>query len=359
MNHDYLIIGSGIAGLSVAHALNNRGYKVAIFDRKGVGEGASGTPVALINPVTGRRAKLCWRPEHCYNEALHLLNKTESYSGERIGNTTGVLRPALFSKMAKKMRTSFQNQSWPDGWVEWMDEKQVREKYPAVSCTGGAIWVKNGVKLNMGKYVSTLADMLKNQGVDQYTNSEYSLMQNNEGWKLQTPDLQLNAASVIYATGSATAEDSKWSDMPIHPLKGQTAVFKSRKPLQFEYAISSLGYFSPQGKHHIGVGSTYEHDFENALPTKAAIEKLKSKLIRTLPYLQDSLTIKSQWAGVRASTPDKLPIVGSHKSLSNLYLLSGLGSKGLLYSTYLANMLVEHITENQPKASEVDSKRYQ
>jgi len=74
--------------------------------------------------------------------------------------------------------------------------------------------------------------------------------------------------------------------------------------------------------------------------------------------------LKSQWAGVRASTPDKMPIIGPHKTVKNLYLLAGLGSKGLLYSAYLADMLIQNITGSSKEsesgiiAEEVHIKRY-
>jgi len=361
MHHQFLVIGAGIAGLSLAHCIQQKGSDVAIFDKKGIAEGASGTPVALINPVTGRRAKLCWRPEQCYQHTLDLLKRTEAFNGLKLANPKGVLRPALFDKMAKKMYESFNNQSWPKGWVEWLDEKQVQQKkHPRIKCKSGAIWVKKGISLDMGRYVSALATMLKQQGVKQYTHPDYELKQTQQGWKLDTVTFSLTASTVLFATGSATPDIDWWYDIPIHPLKGQTAIFQTERPIQFDHSISSLGYFSPIRDHLIGVGSTYEHNFSNDQPTEDAIEKLKSKLLRTLPYLKGTLKVKSQWAGVRASTPDRMPIIGPHKTIDNLYLFAGFGSKGLLYSTYLANMLVQQICGDRNKviAKEVHIKRY-
>lgn len=359
MHHQYLVIGAGVAGLSLAHSLHQKGLNAALFDHKGIAKGASGSPVALINPVTGRRAKLCWRPERCYKYTIDLLKRTETFSHQKIATPRGVLRPALFGKMAKKMYKSFQNQSWPKGWVEWLDEKQVQQKHPGIECKDGAIWVKKGMSLDMGRYVSTLADTLKKQGIQQYIHPDYELKQAKTGWQLDTPAFNVTASTVLFATGSATADIDWWRDIPIHPLKGQTAIFQTDQCIQFDHAISSLGYFSPLADHLIGVGSTYEHHFTSDQPTEDAIERLESKLLRTLPYFKGSLKLKSQWAGVRASTPDKMPIIGPHKSIKNLYLFTGLGSKGLLYSAYLANMLVQQIIGgNGCIAEEVHIKRY-
>ena len=48
------IIGAGIAGLTCAYAFARRGHQVTIYDQSAPLAGASGNPLALLNPRLGR-----------------------------------------------------------------------------------------------------------------------------------------------------------------------------------------------------------------------------------------------------------------------------------------------------------------
>ena len=54
---DFCILGAGIAGLSLADALQEKGYRVIVLEKNDIASGASGSPGALVNPAAGRRAK--------------------------------------------------------------------------------------------------------------------------------------------------------------------------------------------------------------------------------------------------------------------------------------------------------------
>ncbi|HEX7022971.1 MAG TPA: FAD-dependent oxidoreductase, partial [Trueperaceae bacterium] len=55
---EYLIVGAGIAGCTLAYELCKRGRRVLLLEAGLAGrEGASGVPVALANPYRGRSAR--------------------------------------------------------------------------------------------------------------------------------------------------------------------------------------------------------------------------------------------------------------------------------------------------------------
>ena len=57
MRFDYGVIGGGLSGCLLAYYLVQNGKKVFLVERNLIGSGASGTPLAMINPATGRFAK--------------------------------------------------------------------------------------------------------------------------------------------------------------------------------------------------------------------------------------------------------------------------------------------------------------
>ena len=75
------------------------------------------------------------------------------------------------------------------------------------------------------------------------------------------------------------------------------------------------------------------------------------------PSLFEEAKLIDQWAGVRASTPNKKPILGAHPEIENMFVFAGLGSKGLLYSVYLGKALSDYILHGSAIPKEVSVNR--
>jgi len=95
---DYIIIGAGLAGLSLADSLVTKGCDIAVIDKKGIGGGASGIPIGMADPAASRNANLYWETEKCYDTTLANLNKLREYSKKPFFKITGVLRPGITHK---------------------------------------------------------------------------------------------------------------------------------------------------------------------------------------------------------------------------------------------------------------------
>ena len=63
---DYLIIGHGLAGATLARTLRRRGRRVVVLDAPQP-DSATRVAAGLINPVAGKRFALAWRPTFVRN----------------------------------------------------------------------------------------------------------------------------------------------------------------------------------------------------------------------------------------------------------------------------------------------------
>jgi len=89
------------------------------------------------------------------------------------------------------------------------------------------------------------------------------------------------------------------------------------------------------------VGASYEKNFENAaVDLKTALQEILPKALHILPALGDSQIVKV-YAGLRAVSPTHLPFF--KQVHNNSWILTGMGSKGLLYHALMARELVETI----------------
>lgn len=356
---DYCILGAGLAGISLAYELSKEGVSVCLIDPNGIASGASGTPLGLVNPATGRYATLSWKAKECYSSILKNLSFIQSHSTTPFFKKTGILRPALDEKIASKMRENFQSTSWPDGWIKWFDERELKKFHPGINCVGGGVWIPIGITVDIPGFLNSFVHFLKTKSVISFFDSEYSLSRKKKYWEINFSDKEkINAKNIIFTTGWSAKENSFWSDLPIHPVKGQLAILESKSSLPFTHTVSALGYIASLDSKKFVVGSTYEHSFKDTHTNKEGLSYLLHRFERVMPDLAKNSSVISQWSGIRASTPNRMPIIGSHPTEDNLFLFAGLGSKGLLYSCYLAKRCREYLISNTPLPADVDLRRF-
>tara|TARA_R110000868_G_scaffold37111_4_gene131376 strand:+ start:65865 stop:66953 length:1089 start_codon:yes stop_codon:yes gene_type:complete len=359
-NFDFCILGAGLAGVSLAHELLKENATVCLVDPNGIASGASGTPLGLVNPATGRHATLTWEAENCYSSILENLTLIQNQSSTQFYKKNGVLRPALDEKIASRMKENFESTQWPTGWIEWLDEKDVKEFHSGISCIGGGIWLPVGITVDISCYLTEFINFLTTKRLITSFGLDYSIMNTKTFWDLQLSNGEkIRSNKLICTTGSSTKEIDLWRNIQIHKVKGQLAVLESSKPLTFDHAVSALGYIASIDSNKFVIGSTYEHKFEHEGIDQQGLNYLMSRFEKVLPNLKKNSKVVSQWSGVRASTPNRMPILGEHSELKNLFTFSGLGSKGLLYSAYLSKQLTNHLIQNTPLHSVVDIQRFQ
>lgn len=357
---DFCILGAGIAGLSLADALQESGYSVTVIERYDIASGASGTPGGLVNPATGRRATKTWKAEDCYRAIRPNLEKIQAFTDTPFFRNNGLLRPALTKKMVRKMRKQYEKTTWPDSWCTWLNEKEVKEKHPGINCVDGGLWLPIGLTVDVGAYLETYAEYLRSTGVAVKTQCEATIEKEGTNWQVNDGKSKFSCDHLVHATGYATVSHDRWKHLPLEGVKGQVAKFRADKQLlNFSHSLSSLGYIARLNDDDTFIqGSTYEHDFDEVNTDKEGEEYLRKRLARTLPELAQKAELVEQWAGVRVTTPDKKPILGRHPEIDNLHLFTALGSKGLMYGKFLAEHYANHLRHRTELYPEVSIKRF-
>ncbi|MEX0906373.1 MAG: FAD-dependent oxidoreductase [Balneolaceae bacterium] len=359
---DVLILGAGIAGLSAADALIQNNTRCAVIDVNEPGSGTSGAPLMLLNPATGRRAKMAWRVEECMKASMEILGRVQKETRKPFFEANGVIRPALTPELAEDFQRSPQKYDWPDSdWVQWLDKETFNQKYPVFKNHSGGLVVKNGATVNGAVYMQSLSNYLVDRGVKTFYNCSYTLERTQSGWGIILADGKiLTSKKVLFATGHAIDQSSYWSFLPVHCVKGQTATFHFKKSLPLESSVSSLGYiaYMPEYPDKLVAGSTYEHHYENLEPDEQGLNYLKKKMENVLPGLAEEAESTEQWAGVRVTTSDRHPVLGEHPEQEGLYVFTALGSKGLITARYAAEILADHIVSRKDVDDELTVKRF-
>lgn len=358
---DVIILGAGLSGLSIADSMIELGYHSAIIDPGFPGSGASGAPMMLANPASGQRARRVWRAEECLNSLLKSLARIEKKTGVKCHQKNGVVRPALTADIAEYYKRSPQKYEWLPGWIEWIEPALFKEKFPYFNSNFGGLYVPNGLTLKGSDYCEAMAAYLESLNCYTHFGSKPEIFNNGDQWIVQVEgDIRLIAPIVIDATGYHQTTNNDWSFIPLHPVKGQTATLHFETEIELKHSVSSLGYIAlmPDNPFQMTVGSTYEHQFNNLKPDNKGLSYLQGKLQKTLPgYWEKSIRI-DQWSSARVTVPDRMPVIGEHPGLKGYYIIGAMGSKGLLMSRYVADILSQYICNRVPVEPSISIDRF-
>ncbi len=360
MIYNYVILGAGLAGLSLADALQEHTERILVLDTRGIGAGASGTPVGMINPATGRRGKKVWHVEKALPSIHQSLQSAASFADQPLYVRKGILRPARDQEMADEMHKRYRKSEWPPGWCYWLTEKEIQQFHPGIHCVSGGLWLPVGMAVRVPNYLQALARKFADQNGEIRIRPSYTYHSYRDSyWQISTDrDEKIKTRKLVFASGAGVLKETIWEWVPLNAVKGQVAQFKFEHPLPFGHSISSKGYLAHTDQHHLTVGSTYEHNYEDGQPNEKGLARLTDIMHSILPELSESGTLERQWAGFRVSSDDHKPVLGPHPTLKNIFLFTGLGSKGLLHGKYLGELLAKHLVKGGTLPEKVNISRF-
>jgi glycine oxidase len=363
MNHlDFVIFGAGLSGLPMARQLGQQGHSVLLIDPY-AGANHPEAPAGLVNPATGKRARPGWRIKSCYQSLRSQLEFLSHHAGgTELYRDSGVLRPALNNTLAENFIRSLQEYDWPEGWVQWLDSGQMARTCPEIAPSYGGLHVRAGYTVYVEAYLRTYRKWLQQQGcLAVQHHATYELPATGQPFRIHfkdAPDLgHITADQVIVAAGPDSIGFSGWENLGVHLVKGEAVLFESESPLPWNSAVSAMGYSLRIGTNLLLAGSTYEHQFHDREITEDAYERIAAKVNMTFPGQLNKLTRKMQVAGVRVTTPNRLPVIGRHPKQERLHIYTGMNSTGLLYSEYVAELLAGHITRGEDIPDELNVSR--
>ena len=182
-------------------------------------------------------------------------------------------------------------------------------------------------------------------------NFDYELLQISDE-KVTYQDIQ--AQQIIFAEGFSMHYNPFFNYLPLDGTKGELLYVKI-PDLKLKNIVKSGVFLIPVGNDVYKVGATY--DWKDK--TNQTTEEAKGELIQGLESLVDcEYEILEHVAGVRPTVKDRRPLVGAHYVHKNVYLLNGLGTRGVLLGPYLADKLIKNIENKVPLDKNIDAARY-
>ena len=305
------IIGAGFAGLSAAWHLAARGCSITLFDKTGIGGGASGMAAGLLHSFLGTRAKKSEFADEGMREALSLLKIAEEFGPVAAYN--GILRPPASPEQLE----DFQKTTLEYPETEWWEEARVLREAPFLNPTP-ALFIRSGITVDCPTYLNNLFCALQKKGVKLVIQT------------IDSTDEFSAFDRVLFTVGAGVKKFL--NDRPLSIVKGQ--ILEIAEPRTLPFAIAGSAYCTGTS-----LGATFERHFEDLEPDmKKAEAYIRPRMASTSKELSE-LKASTARADARVYTPEKLPHL--YTLNKRQILATGLGARGLLYHGLLGRWISE------------------
>lgn len=114
-------------------------------------------------------------------------------------------------------------------------------------------------------------------------------------------------------------------------------------------------FMIPLTKDLYKVGATYDREDHSVKTTQNAKEEMINKL-KTI--INCNFEVVDQVAGIRPTTRDRRPFLGTLLGCENKVFFNGLGTRGITSAPSLAKSLYDYIENDLELSKEIDIKRY-
>jgi len=378
---DIIVIGGGIAGLSIALELTlKHNRKVCILEKSSVdkqGKNGSGSFAAagMLAPQSerlplGPLLDCCYASREMYSDFVDVVEElaaqcdnkeyflcdddddndnNDNDNRHKVGYRSkgGFIAPAFAGDSVS---------SWapPEGYGKalWLDDIQVKslepELHPDVI---GGWWFPQETSVDARRLTCSLGAACHVLGVDMCFGEDYAVD------SLDLNDGQCTAVRTVnghvYKGNKVIVANGSWMrdllPVPIIPHKGQSMSLKPinnnahAPPLLNRVLFAQDTYIVPKADGRIIIGATVEPGSFDTSVTSGGMMHVMTAATGLIPALRH-YQIDEMWAGLRPTTPDKAPILGK-TPWDNLIIAGGYWRNGILLAPKTSQLIADLATD--------------
>ena len=360
-----VVVGAGLAGLSTALGLVERGEEdILVLDRGGPAEGASGRNggfvfggFSLDNLELARQkgAEKAAKMHGWTRDAVDLVRRRCGEMNVPVSEG-GVLLADWFGKPDRLERFRDRLRELIDFRLDWIDEQHM-PRYVASARYGAGLMEPGSFHFNPLAYARAVSARLRESGASVVSNAPVVSMHPDGGWRLETPAAEIRADRVVLATGGYERRLWPRAQRAIQPIgtyvmvteplgerlneliPGGVAVYDTR---------FAFDYYRPLHDGRLLWGgwiSIADRD-------PASIRKLLYRdMLRVFPSL-DGVGIDFAWGGWMSYARHQMPILGELEP--GLWSALAFGGHGMAPTTLAGEVLAEAMTGDGTRLAEFD-----
>lgn len=370
-SEDYLVIGSGSTGSSIAYNLASMGKKVTVVERNGVASGNTGKSSALVRTHYSNEmiARMAFYSLKTFNEFDRI-----GYSGF---TKTGMFFPfdQKYAEIARKNSEMLRSLG--------INEREaspdfMRENYQDINLEGYdyVAYEPNSGYADPVSTANAFADKAKELGATFMLKHKASRIESTPSGALALleDNSKISASKVILATNVWTNDllaDSGVSKSKLLPITSSLhGIIYLRRPDEYQgqkptiIDPPSLAYYKMEGNTLTAIGSldpkvdSTPIDIHGYIPdstTEEYLEEYLGRITERLPSMEKA-GVMSTMTGLYDMTPDGQAIIDSLSplGLDNIYVCAGLSGHGFKLSPAYGKIVADMVTGTDPENATFD-----
>jgi glycine oxidase len=342
---DYIIVGGGLAGISLALELLVRGKNIVLLDNP---EPSASSRIAagIIHPIVPKGVRLTW-----------------------MGETIFPLIPVWYREWETRLSASFYQtmegfQIHPNAetaafWQQRASSTEMnvwiapfsRESLPGISAQQGHNAIHHCARLDTNTFLNAALLWLKEKIIIECCMFEHaSLKKQGQQWQYG----KYRADGIVFCEGIGVLENPWFHKLHFHPTAGDILTLKFDKDLP-QALNKNRSWLVPDGKGNWLAGSTFHKGSRNTTPVSEDAEKLMEQIRSwtNIPFF-----MLHHRRGIRPTVEGRRPYLGEHPKDAGLFIYNGLGSKGSSLIPWLSPMMADFLCNGKTLNSEVDISRF-
>jgi glycine oxidase len=322
---------------------NNKSVRV-INDQS---QNSSKVAAGLYNPVILKRFTQVWQA----NEQIALLHKFYSELEIKLNVKLDYQMPLLRKFHSVEEQNDWFTASDKPNLTDFLSHHLIPNQYKAIDAPLGYGEVLGSGFVDTSVLLESYKDYLMtiNSFVEQ-TFDHNQLVVDSDAIQYK----EYKAKHIIFAEGYGMLLNPFFSALPLDGAKGELLLIKA-PDLKLDVIVKKEIFIIPLRNDIYKVGATYNWEDKTNTPTpEAKIELLEA--LRDL--IQCDFDVVDHLAGVRPTVKDRRPMIGTHPQHSNMHLLNGLGTRGVMLAPAMAKMLYENIESGTALNPHVDIRRF-
>lgn len=349
MNSDFLIIGGGVIGLSIAReiALRKLG-SVTVVERGLIGSEASHAAAGMLAAQAesdngGQFLDFCIESRALYPDLAESLKEE---TGVNIGlEKSGTFYVAFDREDSLEIRKRYGWQRDAGLNVELLTREEILSEEGSLNPNLiEGLSFPDDWQVENRKLVEALTKSLGRLGVDIIEGCEVLSVSGgpSKGLEIKTRGASHSAGTVVLCAGAWASEISLEIPTPVvRPIKGQILEYSCGGEIPKRVIYSPRGYVVPRAGGRLIAGSTMEDVGFERTPTLGGAEQVRSKAFEILPSIE-SARIVDHYAGLRPMGEKQIPFIG-RLGESEIFAATGHFRNGILLAPLTARKMVDLI----------------